>query len=662
MGLLSAMFETRVHPKDPALARLWGVGQETAAGVEVTEESALNYSAVYRAVDLLGRHVGMLPLHLMESTGEQTKRKAQGHALYSILYQKPNAEMTAFNWRHVLMTHVLLWGNHFSEIEWGRGGQVLALWPLSPVRMRVARENGRLWYYCTVAAGQPAQRLAAEQILHVRGLSVDGVMGKSVIAGARDDVALGVATREYGGRFFGNDARPGGVLQHPGVLGDEAYGRLQQSWESRHQGLDRSHRIAILEEGLTFKEIGIPPEDAQFLQTRKFQVTEIARWFGVPPHKLMDLERSTFSNIEHQAIEYVQDSLQPWATNLEQCLDTSLLTPAERGRFYTRLALDGLLRGDSQARHGAYQSGVQNGYYSVNDVRRLEDLDPVEGGDVHLVPLNLGALGATTDGGNGTDEERTRVDSRRGGNDRGQEERALRSGGKRRRLQQAHVGVLGDVVARILRREANDVGNAARRLLGKRSVPEFLVWLDEFYEGHQVFAQRHMAPVGQAYGRLIADEAGREVDVAAPDENVGRFVEAYLRVWASRHAAIQADRVRKALESGTEQLEVLEVELEGWREESRGDEISREESVRLNNAVAVMVYGMAGILTKRWLSFGDSCPYCTDLDGRSVGLKLNFLNAGDVFKPEGAASALVPSYGVGHPPAHRECDCMVVAG
>ena len=289
------------------------------------------------------------------------------------------------------MGHVLMWGNAYAEIEFNNAGRPIALWPLRPDRVTPRRTPGGELYYEVRSSSGGVVNLLPDRILHFKGLGEDGLVGYSVIHMARESIGLGLATERFGAKFFGSGAQPGAVLQHPQKLSDAAYDRLKADREARHAGLDHAHELMILEEGMTWEKIGIPPEDAQFLETRKFQVTDIARWFNVPPHKLKDLERATFSNIEEQNIEFVQDSLLPWLITIEQECDYKLFSPSEREELFVEHVVSGLLRGDTQRRFAAYAVGRQWGWLSANDVREMENMNPLpdEQGDVYMVPVNM---------------------------------------------------------------------------------------------------------------------------------------------------------------------------------------------------------------------------------------------------------------------------------
>lgn len=373
----------------------WATGESTASGVRVSPASALQTTAVLGAVRVIAESVASLPCRVYERQG-RGKKRADAHPLYRVLHDQANSEMESFVFREMSQAHLLLWGNAYSEIERDGAERIVGLWPLSPSGTEPVRVNGRLAYRTAIGTDQIVLR--PDQVLHIRGFGVEGRKGTSLIGLSRQAVGLARATEEYGARFFGNDSRPGGFLEHPGKLSKDAHARIKETWESAHQGLSQAHRIAVLEEGMKFSAVSIPPEDAQFLETRKFQVSEIARIFRVPPHMIGDLEKATFSNIEHQSIEFVIHTLRPWLVRWEQSILRQLFAERERSRYFAEFAVDGLLRGDAAGRYGAYAVARQNGWLSANEIRELENMNPIEGGDVYLVPLNM--VPADKQGGN----------------------------------------------------------------------------------------------------------------------------------------------------------------------------------------------------------------------------------------------------------------------
>ncbi len=407
MGILSGLFRSRDKPTDRTAGSSYSffLGG-TASGKYVTERSAMQMTAVYCCVRILSEAVASLPLQFYRYTDDGGKEKAVEHPLYFLLHDEPNPEMTSFIFRETLMTHLLLWGNAYSQIIRNGKGEVVALYPLMPDRMKVDRdEHGRLYYEYTVYDSDDVDgrkgtnkvgrtvRLQPHDVLHIPGLGFDGLVGYSPIAMAKNAIGLAIATEEYGSKFFANGAAPSGVLEHPGTIKDPS--KVRESWQATFGGSGNANKIAVLEEGMKYTPISISPEQAQFLETRKFQIDEIARIFRVPPHMIGDLEKSSFNNIEQQSLEFVKYTLDPWVSRWEQAMVRALLTPDEKKKYFFKFNVDGLLRGDYQSRMNGYATARQNGWMSANDIRELENLDRIpaeQGGDLYLINGNMTKL------------------------------------------------------------------------------------------------------------------------------------------------------------------------------------------------------------------------------------------------------------------------------
>lgn len=422
MGILSGLFRSRDKPTDRTAGSSYSffLGG-TASGKYVTERSAMQMTAVYCCVRILSEAVASLPLQFYRYTDDGGKEKAVDHPLYFLLHDEPNPEMTSFIFRETLMTHLLLWGNAYSQIIRNGKGEVVALYPLIPDRMKVDRdEHGRLYYEYTVYDSDDVDgrkgtdkvgrtvRLQPHDVLHIPGLGFDGLVGYSPIAMAKNAIGLAIATEEYGSKFFANGAAPSGVLEHPGTIKDPS--KVRESWQATFGGSGNANKIAVLEEGMKYTPISISPEQAQFLETRKFQIDEIARIFRVPPHMIGDLEKSSFNNIEQQSLEFVKYTLDPWVSRWEQAMVRALLTPDEKKKYFFKFNVDGLLRGDYQSRMNGYATARQNGWMSANDIRELENLDRIpaeQGGDLYLINGNMTKLedaGIFAAGNNGKEE------------------------------------------------------------------------------------------------------------------------------------------------------------------------------------------------------------------------------------------------------------------
>jgi len=395
MGIFQGIFKARDKPKDnlggSRYSFLFG---GTTAGKPVNEQTAMQMTAVYSCVRILSETIAGLPLHVYRYNDSGGKEKDLQHPLYKLLHDEPNPEMTSFTFRETLMSHLLLWGNAYAQIIRNARGEVIALYPLMPNKMTVDRDSKGQLYYLYYRSSEDAPTLGKDSqvyldpsdVLHIPGLGFDGLVGYSPIAMAKNAVGLAIATEEYGAKFFANGAAPGGVLEHPGTIKDPQ--KVKESWNSAYQGSTNAHRVAVLEEGMKYQPIGISPEQAQFLETRKFQINEIARIFRIPPHMLADLEKSSFSNIEQQSLEFVKYTLDPWVVRLEQAMCRALLMESEKPAVFIKFNVDGLLRGDYASRMSGYATARQNGWMSANDIRELENLDRIPadlGGDLYLI-------------------------------------------------------------------------------------------------------------------------------------------------------------------------------------------------------------------------------------------------------------------------------------
>ena len=391
---LSKLFKSRDKPQNYYIGTdfryLFG---PSTSGKLVNEFTAMQTTAVYACVRILAETLAALPLQMYCYTATG-KERVYNHPLYHLLHDEPNPEMTSFIFRETLMSHLLIWGNAYAQIIRDRLGRVQGLYPLRLDKMTVCRdERGKIFYLYTKTGdenpnikpyGQVA--LQKEEMLHIPGLGFDGLVGYSPIAMARNAVGMTMACEEYGASFFANGASPSGVLEHPGVLKDPA--KVRDSWNAVYRGTGNAHKVAVLEEGMKYQQIGIPPEEAQFLETRKFQLDEIARLYRIPPHMIGDLEKSSFNNIEQQSMEFVKYTLDPWVIRWEQAMQKALFLPEEKKQYFLKFNVNGLMRGDYESRMTGYSIGRQNGWLSANDIREMEDMNPVpdeEGGNLYLV-------------------------------------------------------------------------------------------------------------------------------------------------------------------------------------------------------------------------------------------------------------------------------------
>jgi len=426
------------------------------SGIKVDEHVALTYSAVWACVRIISEGIAILPWHVLHNDGDKRTIK-RDHPVDYLLHKQPNPETSSFIFRETITAHALLNGNGYAEIERSLSGDPVALWIITPNRVTPKRDpQGRLYYEVSNEGGTTAN-VPSEDMLHLKGLSYDGLVGYGVIELAQETISMGLAAEGFGASFFGNGAVLSGVITKPagsGKLEKSAILNLLKSFRKRHVGAGKNHKVEFLDQGMEYKQIGIPPEQAQFLESRRFQVLDICRWFGVKPHKVAELERSTNNNIEHQAIEHVTDTLAPWVRRWEQEVDVKLFKRPERDRYDAKMNMKALLRGDIKTRGEFYKIMTSIGAYSINDVLRLEDENPIGSeGDLRLVPMNMVSITqAYRDG-------KTAVT-------------------KTRSTDSVH-GVFLDVAERMHRKEVKAVTRASQKF--ESDYQGFAAWCDEFY-------------------------------------------------------------------------------------------------------------------------------------------------------------------------------------
>ncbi|MDD5037204.1 MAG: phage portal protein [Methylococcaceae bacterium] len=455
------------------------IGQPTAAGVNVSESSALNYAPIFTCVRILSETVAKVPFEFYERL-PRGKRKATDHPLYAIIHDNANPEMSSYQFRETLQGHLCTWGNAYAEIQYNPDGNIEALWPLRPDRMvDIKRIDGNLWYQYRLPGqfGKDAM-LPAYRVLHISFMGFNGVSGYSPISLARDSIALGMAQQEYAARLFKNGARPGGILNIPEKVSMNLDTKklFKESFEEIHGGLSNQHRVGILEDGITFQEVGFPPETTQFLESRNFTAREMAAWFGIPAHKVgAKTESGTYANVEAQGIDFVSDIL-PWYRRWETTYSLKLLGTEERRLYFAEFNLNGLMRGDSAAR-AAYQTAMFNiGKYSINELRDIDNENPVEdeNADKHWIALNMAPIG-----------ERPPVKLQES------PPAATPTRSNNEAVSQSLKPIFREAVREIAERESKDVERARKR-------PDFSTWLKDYYNTLPETIERRMGALVEA--------------------------------------------------------------------------------------------------------------------------------------------------------------------
>ena len=658
-GRQLATVEQRQSPENPSMPLSapadwlveWATGGKTVAGARVSEQTALQLSAFYCGVRVLTDALAQTPLILYRRRAAGGKERATDHPVYDLLHTRPNPLMSAFVFRETMQGHMVVWGNAFAEIEEAGDGRAVALWPLLPDRTHIEVVDGQKFVITTLPGGQQVP-LPAKRVLHLPGFGFDGLQGRSLVWLARQSLGLTKATEQFGASFFGSGSKLAGILSHPNTLTEAAKENMRRSWNDLHEGLSAAHRIAILEEGLKWQQIGVPPEDAQFLQTRKLQITEIARWLKIPPHKIMDLEKATFSNIEEQNIQFVQDSMLPWFVRWEQDLSWALLSSTERKTLFVEFLVDGLLRGDTKARGEFYTKMFNVGAFSPNEILEKENQNPVEGGDQHFVPLNMVPLAQAAD-----------VQTNDGGSASATflaEERSLASRRLKLRKQQRDIyrPLITKQAERTLNKELIKLRRAVTKAFSNGGASQFSTFLEDFYKDYPATVARDFAGVFQAYGETIRGVIVAEMNVDAGlvdlDQLVTQAADSFGRKWTATSRKQLVHRVREE-----QPQEALTSQLDTWQDR-RAERVGADTTVKTGEMLSRRMYATLGVTLFRWITLGLNCPMCDSLDGNVVGREETFVGKGDSVNVEGGG--ITVSSKILHPPLHDGCDCIVTPG
>lgn len=656
---------TDLKQPDSWLSNMLGGQIKTKTGVRVSESSALKLTAVFACVRVISEGVATLPFPVYRRL-EKGKQRARDHHLFNILQYEPNPEMTSFAFRETMQAHLLLWGNAYAEIEYDGGGKVKHLWPIPPSRIKRVKDNqGRRRYRVSLTNGKTIL-LFKEQVLHIPGLSLNGIDGLSPIGYAREAVGLGLATEEFGSTFFENGTNVGGIAEHPNILTEQGSKNLRESLNEKYAGLGKSHRLMLLEEGMKYQKVGIPPNDAQFLETRKFQAEEIARFYNVRPHMIGILDNATFSNIEHQGIEHVVHTLTPWLTRWEQSVNTKLITKENRRKIFAEFVVDGLLRGDIQSRYAAYAIGRQWGWLSADDVREKENDNPLPDGqgNLYITPMNM-IPADQAKSSNDYRQERS-VEHRKGQNRKAHTPRQLRSAQLKNRTANSFKPMFRDAEKRIVRREVNDIKRALKEHLNKRSEGSFTSWLESYYDNFPAFIRQQMEPVTHTLASsiqgVVEEELGQEMEES---EDINQFVHDYVLAFTARYIGSSKGQLKAIMRNADvtvdgELADVLEERLDEW-EERRPDKVAMRETVQAANALSKAFYVLVGVTTIRWVTMGSkSCSLCEELDGEVVSVQQNFVERDETLEGEDGNDMTVYKP-AGHAPLHDGCQCQIVA-
>ncbi|MGV0961867.1 MAG: phage portal protein [Limnohabitans sp.] len=653
-------------------------GGSSTAGVSVSPDSAMRYVTVWACIRLLAESIAQMPVHLYRKLPDGSKERISDISLADILSATPNSWQTAFEYFEFMVTSLCLRGNHYSFINRIGSGNVAELIPLLPQRTSLIR-NGYEFSYRTIFEDGTTETLPQEKIHHVRGLTLDGFNGVSPITYQRNAIGLGVGAENHGARLFRNGAMPAGTLTHPSALSDEAYARIRKSWKETHGGEEQGG-VAVLEEGLKFDKISMSNEDAQYLEVRQFQRTEICSIYRVPPHMIGDLTKSSFSNITQQSLEMVKYTFLPWVRRIESAISRDLLTPRDRERgLYVEFLVSGLERADIEQRYRSYNIGIMSGILSPNECRAMENRNPRPGGDIYLAPLNMvdSTEGMPKDNGDGNPDNPDNPDNQ------GDEppprkvksitmavpappgKTLITKGVLAREQLRETFKTRFQVLAKALVLHENgelrqaitdeaDNGQLGRAFAGK---------METLYRQLPDYIRNQFLGLMREYAVAVRNAALAEIDSdhAIDPALLSTFVEEILVTFTERHIGSSEGQLAAIInETMAEELPAaIEQRLSEW-DATRPEKIGDRESVQQESAVALWVWEAAGISKLQWQLRGSkSCPFCKALSGKIVGMGQPFIDAGD-FTPEGHEQSPLKVRGPKkHTPLHRGCVCVI---
>jgi HK97 family phage portal protein len=642
---------------------------ETQAGVQVNESNALDYPDVFACVRVISEDVGSLPFVLYRRLGDKGRERASDHPLYSILHDAPNPEMTAMTFRETLTGHLNTWGNAYAEIQLDDHLRVIGLWPLRPDRTIPFRDAAKRLKYKIRLPGGKDVVLDAGRVFHIPAFGFNGLYGYSPIAKARGAIGLAMAAEKFGSKTFANNARPGMYFSHPSEMSPDAQENFRKSWEEKHLGLDNAQRLAILEEGLEIKTVGFPPEDIQFLETRKFQRTQICAIFRMKPHKIADLSDATYSNIEHQGVEYTIDTIRPWAIRWEQTVALKLLDTRERQEYYAEHLIDALLRGDSKSRAEALAIQRSWGALSADEWRELENRNPLPDGEgqTYLSPTNMTVVGSPQqpEGGRTVLPQLVPVYGPVGN----RSSRASRKAGAEKRLLIARSfrKVFNDAAGRMVKREVRKLLSEAKR----QDPMSFRSFAREYYEAHRAMFREFMEPAFASLAEAVQAQAATEAGgFAGMTRALNECLDYHIERVAERHCngaynTLVAALTKEGRAADDLLYDLMVEELEDWPETVPAA-LTTWETVRTTGLISKATYFTNEVRRLEWVEL-DGNRYCKQLDEMVIDLGSRcegstFVDRDSEIEYEGRSSdVFTPSWNVTTPPLWNGCECMVAA-
>ena len=632
-------------------------GGTSKAGADVSEDTAVKVTAVFACIRLLSQTIASLPLHTYRRL-EDGKEKAYDHPLYNVLHDLWNPECTSYQGRLIMMVNILLTGHGFAEIVRDRGGRIIELWPIPTGRVMIKRnkQTGEIVYDVFPEDGSLV-RLYPDQMYHIQWIGLENFKTFYPVRLAREAIGLSIAAEEFGSRFFESGANASGIAEYPGKLSEEAYERFKKSFNEKYTGLDKNQRVMFLEEGLKFTKLTINPNEAQAIETRRFQVEEIARFYNVPLHLIQEHEKNTSwgTGIEEMNLGFVMFSLRPYLVCWEQEAQRSLFSNTERRRFFIEFNVDGLLRGDAKSRAEALDIQMRNGVINADEWRALENMNPQPDGlgKIYYVPLNWVPK----------HQQEEIIEDQNGRQAVGLLEK--RSAPQEKlKLANNYMRIFQDAASRVVKREAKDIRRKAKSALGERSEEDFLIWLEQYYDEAPTWMKRTMMPALLSYAEQVQGVAAGQLGVdEGMTPELEEWMDGYADIWARNYIMSSRGQIeaiiREANEQGVNPEEAINERLDEW-ESKRPNKVARNETVEALGVVSKFVFIGAGVTRLRWNNAsGSPCSFCEELHGKVVGIDQPFVGKNDKLEAEDQDQSMLVRKPTFTPPVHQNCMCVI---
>lgn len=704
----------------------------THSGVAVNERTAMYYAAAFACINVLSKDVGQLPVFVYKRNGEERSPDRE-HEIWRVMHDRPNPMMTPSTFKRTLQAHAVAWGNGYAEIEYDNSGKVLNLWPLLPDRTDVRIRDGEKFIVtriddsrtntdvndgnsgglyggasqANVSGGVKWVGIPADRVVHIMGLGFDGLKGYSVIHMARNAIGAGMAAEEFSSRLFSNGATPRFALMHPKTLSSDARERLRLDFAAAYSGLSNAHRTAVLEEGLTIEKLGLPAKDAEMIETSRFGIEQMARFFDIPMMRLHSSAPITSwgTGLEQWQRAYLIHTLGPWLVQWEETINWVLFTEKERPLYYAEFLREALLQGDITARADFYQKLFMVAGISPNQIARKENM-PTMGpaGDERFVPLNMvplsqataprqqpigtqtplpsgNATGSATDSASDPENEPTPGDNASDPADEPPAKRSVAStvesrslaapfvtdrhervAQSHRRIESSYVRVYEQAMRRVVSRQTVAAGRAVERLAKDQNVGAFTAWAREFFTGEQATIRDAYLPVTLALGEIVAaaalEEIASSVDVT---HEVTQFASTYVEAAAIRESNRSIGQLIAILDqepSIAGAVPALTARLTEW-DTNRAHQIAANEAVQAGNAFVQLAYERAGVTRMVWIS-DNGCEFCQALHGRVTTIGTPFLSDGQTLTGIAGGSFTV-RHATHHGPLHHGCTCQIAS-